>query len=145
LPLGLQMKTKIDELSTHYLIPGVELAPTAVADPEMGEADYTDAPYSQMPAMADVPSPTGWQDLLGLNQVSPSPSQIDPPPRPTSLEKGATTNAPGAPLLLPGSAPGDGMGAASATPKFDRMIGMLAVYEQAARRIRARAAEGGGR
>lgn len=138
------MRTKIDELSTHYLIPGVELGPAAVADPEGAEEDYGNAPYSQMPPMADVPSPTGWQDLLGLNQVAPSPSQIDPPPRPTSFENRRTANPVGASLLLTQSARADGMDASSATPKFDRMIAMLAAYDQAARRIRARASEGGG-
>lgn len=138
------MRSKIDELNTRYLIPGIELGPAPAADPEVGEEDYGNAPYSQMPAMADVPSPTGWQDLLGLNQVSPSPSQIDPPPRPTSFEKRRAATAAGAFRLSPDSAHSKGMRAAPASPKFYRMIGILAAYDQAARRIRARASEGGG-
>jgi hypothetical protein len=139
------MTIKIDELNTRYLIPGIELGPAAAADPDGTEEDYGDAPYSQMPDVADMPSPIGWQDLLGLNQVSPSPSQIDPPPRPTSMEKGTTANAIGASSLrFLGSAPRDGRGAAPASPKIERMIGMLASYDHAARRIRARASEGGG-
>jgi hypothetical protein len=134
------MKTKLDELSTRYLIPGIELGPTAVPDPEGGD-NYGDAPYSQMPVVADLPSPTGWQDMLGLNQVSPGPSQIDPPPRPTSLEK-ATYAAGVPPLHFLGNAPGNGIDRASASPRLDRMLGMLASYDRAARRIRARAGSG---
>lgn len=137
------MRSTIDELNTRYLIPGVELGPAAATDPEAGEEDYGNAPYSQMLAMPDVPSPTGWQDLLGLNQASPSPSQIDPPPRPTSFEKRKAAIAAGAFRLLPDGAHSKEMRAAPARPKFDRMIGMLAAYDQTARRIRARASEGG--
>lgn len=138
------MTTKIDELNTRYLLPGVDLGTTAAAEPDDAEEDYSDAPYSQMPAMTDIPSPTGWQDLLGLNQTSPSPSQIDPPPLPPSLTRGADGNIGGGSLRFPEGASGGGIGAASISPKIERMLGMLAGYHQAARRIRARASEGGG-
>jgi hypothetical protein len=137
------MTTKIDELNTRYLIPGIELGTTSVADLDGAEDDYGDAPYSQMPAVTDMPSPTGWQDLLGLNQVSPSPSQIDPPPRPPALDKEPSANGIRNSLRFLASVNGNGMGSLSASPKVARMIGMLAGYDQAARRIRARAYEGG--
>jgi hypothetical protein len=138
------MTIKIDELNARYLIPGVDLGTTAVADSDGTEEDYSDAPYSQVPAVTDIPSPTGWQDLLGLNQVSPSPSQIDPPPLPASLKRGAIGNIGASSLRFPEGASGNGMGAASSSPKVERMLSMLAGYHQAARRIRTRASEGGG-
>jgi hypothetical protein len=138
------MTIKIDELNARYLIPGVDLGTTAVADPDGTEEDYSDAPYSQVPEVTDIPSPTGWQDLLGLNQVSPSPSQIDPPPLPASLQRWAKGNIGGSSLRFPKDASGDGMGAALTSPKVERMFGMLAGYDHVARRIRARASEGGG-
>jgi hypothetical protein len=138
------MTIKIDELNARYLIPGVDLGTTAVADADGTEEDYSDAPYSQVPAVTDIPSPTGWQELLGLNQVSPSPSQIDPPPLPASLKRGANGNIRSDSLRFAEGASGDGMGAASTSLKVERMFGMLAGYDQAARRIRARAYEGGG-
>ncbi len=51
------MTNKIDELNARYLIPGIELGTTAVADPDGTEEDYGDAPYSQVPAVTDIPSP----------------------------------------------------------------------------------------
>jgi hypothetical protein len=138
------MTTKIDELNTRYLIPGSELGTTAMADPDGAEDDYGDAPYSQMPAMTDMPSPNGWQDLLDLNRISPDPSQIDPPPRPTSLEKGTAADAIDASQPSLGSLSGNGTVAVSTSPKVQRMIGMLAGYDLMVRRIRARASEGGG-
>jgi hypothetical protein len=138
------MTTKIDELNARYLIPGVDLGTTAVADPDGTEEDYKDAPYSQVPEMTDIPSPTGWQDLFGLNQVSPSPSQIDPPPLPVSLGRGTGADIRGASLHFPKSASGDVVSAASTSPKVERMLNMLTDYDQAARQIRARASEGGG-
>jgi hypothetical protein len=95
------MTIKIDELNARYLIPGVDLGTTAVADSDSTEEDYHDAPYSQLPAVTDIPSPTGWQDLLGLNQLSSSPSQIDPPPLPPSLKRGTNGNIGGNSLRLP--------------------------------------------
>jgi hypothetical protein len=139
------MTIKIDELNARYLIPGVDLGTTAVGDPDGTEEDYGDAPYSQVPAVTDIPSPTGWQDLLGLNQGSPSPSQIDPPPLPASLERGASANIGGNSIRFRKSSSGDGMDAASTSPKVERMFDILASYDQATRRIRARATEGGGR
>src|ERR1700741_3198997 len=139
------MTITIDELNTRYLIPGVEMGTTATADLDGAEDDYRDAPYSQMPAVTDMPSPTGWQDLLGLNQVSPGPSQIDPPPRPPELDKGASANGIANSLRFLGSVNGNDKGSLSAARKVERMIGLLAAYDQAARRVRARASEGGGR
>ncbi|HTF67875.1 MAG TPA: hypothetical protein VK638_34870 [Edaphobacter sp.] len=136
------MTTKIDELSTRYLIPGIDMGTAAVADPDGVEDDYADAPYSQMPAVTDMPTSTGWQDLLGLNQISPSPSQIDPPPRPTYSEWGTPANATVASFHFPGTDARNGLGEASTSPKVERMIGLLAGYSQAARLIRARASRG---
>ena len=138
------MTTKIDELNTRYLIPGVDLGTTAAVESDDTEEDYSDAPYSQMPAMTDIPSPTGWQDILGLNQVSPSPSQIDPPPLPASLQRWANENIGSSSLRFPKAPSGDGMGAVSTSSKVERMFDMLAGYDQATRRVRARASEGGG-
>ena len=138
------MTTRIDELNTRYLIPGVDLGPTAVADAEGGEEDFGDAPYSHMPPMGEIPSPTAWQDLLGLNEVPPDPTRIDPPPRPTSFRQLPTANPVGGPLRLMESVSSDGAGTPSVSPKVQRMIGMLASYRQAARYIRARASAGGG-
>ena len=138
------MITKIDELNSRYLIPGIDLGTTAAADPDDTEEDYSEAPYSQVPAVTDIPSPTGWQDLLGLNQLSSSPSQIDPPPLPPSLKRRANGNIGGGSLRFPEGASGGGTGAASTSPKVERMLSMLAGYHQAARRIRTRASEGGG-
>ncbi len=138
------MKTNIDELNTCYLIPGLEMGPAAATDPEGFEEDYSEAPYSQTSPVGDMPSPTGWQDLLGLNQMSPSPSQIDPPPRPACLGNGTTAGGTGGSLRFPGNTSSNGASVSSASPKFDRMLGILATYYQAARRIRARASEGGG-
>jgi hypothetical protein len=137
------MTTRIDELNTRYLIPGVELGLPAAIDEESFEEDYGDAPYSQIPPLGDMPSPTGWQDLLGLNQVPPDPSRIDPPPRPASLLQLKSASTVSGPFPLLGSS-GDKAGAPSASPKVEQMIGMLARYERAARYIRARASEGGG-
>jgi hypothetical protein len=131
---------KIDELSTRYLIPGYELEPTAVAEPEEAAEEYADAPYGQMPA-ADVPLPGGWKELLGLNQVSPGPSQIDPPTRPASFKGVMRAKAQDASLAFPLSTLVGGMGASS-SPKVGRMIGLLAAYRRAASRIRARAMDG---
>jgi hypothetical protein len=132
---------RIDELSSRYVIPGFGLDPTGV-EPEESDKDYKDAPYSQMPA-ADVPSPGGWQALLGLNQVSPGPGQIDPPTRPASFERGAGANA--ASVFLGFSRnpfPGE-MGTAFSSPKVGRMRDLLALYQQAEKEIRARSTGGG--
>src|SRR5215470_6784198 len=137
------MPNKIDELNTRYLVPGIDLGTTALADADAAEEDYGDAPYSQVPPVADMPSPTGWQDLLGLNQVSPSSSQIERPPRPDPSEWNGTGDVVNAPLHFLRNANIDGGAAASISPKVKRMIGMLAAYDQTARRIRARASEGG--
>ena len=138
------MTTRIDEINTRYLIPGFELGPASAADAEGIEEDYGDAPYSQMPLVGDLPSPTGWQDLLGLNQISPSPSQIGAPPRPASLRQWPPANSIGGRLRLVESMTGERAGALTGSPKVERMISMLARYERAARYIRARASEGGG-
>lgn len=138
------MTTRIDELNTRYLIPGVDLGLPAVADAEDVDDDFGAAPYSQTPAAGEIPSPTGWQDLLGLNQVASDPSRIDPPPRPTSLRQLPNASAIGSPLRLPGNIADGRAGAPAMSPKVDRMIGMLTRYERAARHIRSRASEGGG-
>jgi hypothetical protein len=137
------MTDKIDQLNTSYLIPGFELGPSFVADPEEADQDYEDAPYSQMQSLGDIPSPNGWKDMFGLNQVAPGPSQIDPPTRPVA-ERATSTNATNASLSFPQNASYGGMGAAAASPKVKRMIGMFTAYEQATNRIRARASDGGG-
>lgn len=139
------MTTRVDELNARYLIPGVDLGPSAVAEAEHVEEDWGDAPYSQMPPVGEMPSPTGWQDLLGLNQVAPDPSRIDPPPRPTSLRQWPTADVISRLLRFPENAARDSAGAPPAlSAKVARMIGVLARYERASRSIRARASEGGG-
>jgi hypothetical protein len=138
------MTTKIDELNTRYLIPGVELGAAAAADPEGAEEDYGDAPYSHLAPLGEMPSPTGWQDLLGLNRVSFEPGRIDPPPRPASLRQWPTATTIGGSLRLPVNITRDDPGGPAVSPKVDRMIAMLARYERATRYIRARASEGGG-
>ena len=138
------MTTRIDELNTRYLIPGVDLGLPAVADTDGVDEDYGDAPYSQTPAVGEIPSPTAWQDLLGLNQVAPDPSRIDPPPRPTSFRQWPNSNSIGGPWRLPGNVNGSNAGAPAVSSKVERMIAMLARYERTARYIRARASEGGG-
>ena len=112
----------------------------AAAEPDGFEEDSGDAPYSQLPRFLNIPSPTGWQDLLGLNQIAPSPSQIDPPPRPTSYLRAGTANSATASLRLQASRGGTG---ASAPVKVKRMKAMLARYDQTVRRIHARASGGG--
>jgi hypothetical protein len=135
------LKMKINELSTRYLIPGYDLEPTAVAEPEEAGEEYGDAPYGQMPP-ADLPSPGGWKELLGLNQVSPGPSQIDPPTRPASFKGVMRAKAQDASLPFPRSALLGGMGGAPSSPKVGRMLGLLAEYRRAAIRIRARTLDG---
>jgi len=121
------------------------LGPAAVDDAEGIEDDYGDVPYSQLAPLGEMPSPTGWQDLLGLNQVPPDPSRIDPPPRPLSLRQWPTASTIGGPLRLPGNVTDPNSAAPATSPKVARMIGVLARYERSARYIRARASEGGGR
>lgn len=134
---------RIDELKTSYLIPGTDLGTTAVADPEGFEEDYGDAPYSRLPAFTEIPSPNGVHELLGLNQVAPSPTQIDPPPWPAIYSRGAATaNRATASLHLPANAPGKGTDV-SASQKIERMKKLLASYDQTVRRIHARASGGG--
>jgi hypothetical protein len=139
------MTTRVDELNTHYLIPGVDLGPSAVADAEHVEDDWVDAPYSQVPPVGEMPSPTGWQDLLGLNQVAPDPSRIDPPPRPPSLQPWPTADVISRLLRFSGNVTRESAGAPRALSlKVERMFGVLARYERASRYIRARGSEGGG-
>jgi hypothetical protein len=132
---------KIDDLSTRYLIPGYDLEPTAATELDEAGGDYGDAPYSQMPP-ADLPSHGGWKELLGLNRVSPGPSQIDPPTRPGSFKGVMRANAQDASLAFPGPALSGGAGRAPSSPKVGRMLGLLAAYRGAAMRIRARALDG---
>lgn len=137
------MTDKINQLNTSYLIPGFELGPSFVADPEETDQDYENAPYSQMHSLGDIPSPDGWKDMFGLNQVVPSPNQIDPPTRPVSqMGTGASIRSDLARISQ--SISSDSMGVAASSLKVKRMIGMFTAYEQMASRIRTRASDGGG-
>lgn len=134
------MTTRIDELNSRYLVPGVDLDTAASAELEGFEEDFGEAPYSQLPPLMDIPSPTGWQDLLGLNQAAPSPSQIDPPPRPISYLRLGAANRLTTSLQVQTSFASSH---AFATPKVERMKAMLSGYNQTVRRIYARASRGG--
>lgn len=134
------MTPKIDELNSRYLVPGIDLGTAASTELDGLGEDPIDSPYGQLPPLMEIPSPTGWQDLLGLNHAAPSPSQIDPPPRPTSHLGVRATNS--ATTSQRRQGPGGGT-RASAPLKVNRMKAMLARYEQMVRRIHARATGGG--
>jgi hypothetical protein len=137
------MTTRIDEqLNTRYLVPGVDLGTAASAEMNGFEEDSGDLPYSQLPALMDIPSPTGWQDMLGLNQIAPSPDLIGPPPRMFSYMKKRDASNATASLHLPASAPGSVVDP-SAALKIGRMKAMLAKYDQTVRGIHLRASQGG--
>lgn len=137
------MTDKINQFNTSYLIPGSELGPFFVADPEEADQSYEDAPYSQMQSLGDIPSPDGWKGMFGLNQIVPGSNQIDPPIRPIS-ERAAGANATSDSLPSSESVFNGSMGAAASSPKVKRMIGMFTAYEQMTSRIRMRASDGGG-
>jgi len=136
------MTTRIEELNTRYLIPGMGQEIDTIGDPAGFEDDYGDAPYSQLPHLTDIPSPVGWQELLGLNQIPPSPSRIDPPPRPSASAEGAIANSEAASLRLP-AWPHRSRSGEPLSPKIDRMMTMLAKHDRSVRRIRARASGDG--
>src|ERR1700753_4310947 len=129
------MTNKVNELNTRFLIPGSELDPSSVADPETMEQDFTDAPFSRLPQTAEMSLPQGWQQLFGLNQSSPEPNRMDPPPRPASL-RGGLDGTPESSMQAIRSAFGDGRGAGASSGKVKRMVRLLDSYAKASGRIR---------
>ena len=133
------MTTRIDELNSRYLVPGIDLGTAAPAELGEFEEDFGDAPYSQLPTLTGIRSPTGWQDMFGLNRVAPSPSSIDPPPRPSSYARAgiANTASPSLQSQIPRN-----QSRAFESLKIGRMKDMLAAYDQTVRRIHARTTGG---
>jgi len=126
---------RIDNLNAQYEIPGFEVAPKAF-EPEEAEEDVRDAPYSLDTLITSIPSPSGWQQLLGLTQVSPTPISIDPPMRPAAGGKTSAT----APHRVHRDA---GVDTPSSTSSINvrRMLALLTQTRQNVARIRARAME----
>jgi len=140
------MTNKIDDLNARFLIPGAEVGALGSVDPESVEEDIFDAPYSTLPKFGEGSLPRDWQDLFGLNQVSPEPTHMDPPPRPPSLRGESSTGNVSEPSirLMQGSFSRSGNGVPP-SGNVRRMITMMTSYAHAIRGIRARSLEGGGR
>jgi hypothetical protein len=132
--------TDLDGVSESYLFDRPDL--TSAAAVETGEAEeFDDAPYSQTASAVSAPSLSGgWKELLGLNQVTPGPSQIGPPPRPASFEGDTAANSANRNLLRDGAG---GRDAVSSSPRVGRMMDLIDAYQRTAGRIRARASDGG--
>ena len=129
---------RIDHLEAQYEIPGFEIAPRAF-EPEEAEEDFADAPFAQDVLVSTVPSPVGWQELLGLTTVPPSPISIDPPTRKISSgsRPGITTA-----YRLPENGNSSVVRARSASVSVRRMVAVMTQTRHAIARIRARAQEG---
>jgi hypothetical protein len=127
---------RIDSLNTQYEIPGFDIAPKGF-DPEEVEEDFRDAPYSLDAAVTTIPSPRGWQQLLGLTEVSPTPISIDPPTRPGTGESKIRATAS---YRVHRDADGDTQFPASSI-SVRRMLTMLTQTRQTVAKIRARAME----
>jgi hypothetical protein len=137
------MTDKINQLNTSYLIPGFELGPSYVEDPEESDQGYEDAPYSQMHALGDIPSPDSWKDMFGLKKTAPGPNQIEPPVRPAS--EGSTSTSSLSDLIRTlQNVSQSSSGLAEPSPKVKQMVRTFAAYAQMASRIRLRASDGGG-
>jgi hypothetical protein len=128
---------KIDNLNAQYEIPGFEIAPKAF-EPEEVEEDFRDAPYSLNAGVASIPSPGGWQQLLGLTEVSPTPISIDPPIRPAAGEWKTKATAS---YRVHRDTGGDTPSPTSSI-NVKRMLSMLTQTRKNVARIRARAMEG---
>jgi hypothetical protein len=129
-----------DELDAAYEIPGVGLESVTGIGLEEADEGFRDESYNQIEPAADVQMADEWKELLGLNQVSQGPTQIDPPPRPFSFEGNMRVSESGASRSLR-SAP-DNRGSASSSPRVDRMVRLLASYQRAKNQIRSRASVG---
>jgi hypothetical protein len=128
---------RINDLKAQYEIPGFEIAPRAFEPEEAGD-DFSDAPYSQDAAVLSVPSTAGWQELLGLTAIAPSPISIDPPTREktSGWRSGAAAS-----YHLPREAGGVGTEMSVTSPSVRQMMAVLAQTRRAVARIRARAKE----
>ena len=128
---------RIDHLEAQYEIPGFEIAPRAF-EPDEAEEDFADAPFRDDVRISTIPSPAGWQQLLGLTAVAPTAISIDPPTRKTTGEPrfGIT-----AAYRLPENAAGTGAPMQAASASVRRMLAVMARTQQTVARIRARARE----
>lgn len=126
---------RIDQLAAQYEIPGFEIAPRAF-EPE--EEDFADAPFGQDTVVSSVPSPVGWQKLLGLTTIAPTAISIDPPTRKMT---GETRSGIMAASRLPGDTGSAGAKVQAAPPSVRRMLAVMARTRETVARIRARAKE----
>lgn len=127
----------VDSVGAQYEIPGFEIAPRAF-EPEEVEDDPGDAPYSLSAMPLANPSPGGWQQMLGLDQIPPTPHSIDPPARPPagSSRPGSASHG------LRAASGSGGTASAGSSASVRRMMAMVAQARRDVARIRARAAEG---
>jgi hypothetical protein len=128
---------RIEQLEAQYEIPGFEIAPNAFEPEEAGD-DFADAPFGQDAGVSAIPSPSGWQELLGLTTAAPTAISIDPPTRKTT--SGYRSGITNASRVLANADPA-GAKLKTAPPSVRRMIAVMARTRQTVARIRARAQE----
>jgi hypothetical protein len=126
---------KINNVNTQYEIPGFDITPQAFEPDESGE-DFADAPYSLDPAISSFPSPGGWQQLLGLTEIFPTATSIDPPTRQMTGEWNSKATA--AYRILPGADSGQRQSSAL-SPNVKRMHALFLNREKDLAKIRMRA------
>ena len=128
---------RIDHLEAQYEIPGFEVTPRAFEPEEAGE-DFADAPFGQDTAVSTIPSPTGWQELLGLTTIAPTAISIEPPTRKMT---GGSRSGITAARRLPGDTGTAGAKVQAAPPSVRRLLAVMAQTRETVARIRARAKE----
>jgi hypothetical protein len=130
---------KVNNVNTQYEIPGFDVAPQAF-EPEEDD-DFEGAPYSRDPGVNSPPPAGGWQQLLGLMELPPTPTSIDPP---TRQMMGRAHLGDTASHVVAGSQTDRNESQSIAlSPKVNRMMTMLASRQEAVVTIRIRAAEVG--
>jgi hypothetical protein len=130
---------KVNNVNTQYEIPGFDIAPQAF-EPEEDD-DFEGAPYSRDSGVTSHPPVGGWQQLLGLMQISPTPTSIEPPTRQMTGQSrlGSTASY----SVTGNQADRNDSQSTAITAKVSRMMTMLASRQEAVVKIRIRAAEVG--
>jgi hypothetical protein len=130
---------KVDNVAIQYEIPGFDIAPQQLESGE--EEDFGEAPYSLDPGITAPPPAGGWQQLLGLTQLSPTPTSIDPPTRQVTgmWRHGATASF----QVVKDAAARRESALVNVSPEVGQMMKLLASREETIAKIRQRAGEAG--
>jgi hypothetical protein len=130
---------KVNNVNTQYEIPGFDVAPQAFEPGE--DDDFDGAPYSRDPGVVSPPPAGGWQKLLGLMELPPTPTSIEPPTRQTTGRSHLGDTASHA--VVGSQTDRNDSQSTELSPKVSRMMTMLASRQEAVVTIRIRAAEVG--